>query len=653
MRAVPIALALLLLILAVYLVPSRFAAASESLADDIAPPSENALADETPSEAEANPAAVPFTQSPPEQEIESPFAKPISDVESPSDTEPDPPPASEESPEILESDTDDDIAHPSENALADETPSEAEANPAAVPFTESPFAKPISDVQSPSDTEPDPPPASEQSAELDTAPPQPAEGIAPEILESDPADAPSADPATEPLAGEENRFELSPFFTSSESGSVSEFGVRPFFYWLRDEERDSEELDVLYPLATYDRREDARSYQFLFYMLSYYSNLTPSGFQESKFTLFPLVFSKRAEEADKSYFALFPIYGRLKERFARDEINFYLFPLYLETRSGDAVNYSFLWPLFGYYTGGGQEGVRLWPIYGYRKKEGALDEKFALWPIFISKKTVSFGEETASFSVFPLYLTKESRNKTQTTYLWPFINHQVDRKKGTERWDLPWPFVNFTRGAKTETRVFPFYGSEVDGGDEDGFYLWPIYRYSKLNLEDNLRTRKNILLFLYSDIEEEPLIEGGRARRRIDLWPLFTYNRDRDGNRSFHLISPIEPFIADSRGIERNYAPFWRLYQWRKSPDGASSSSALWNAYRMEKNEGGRRIELKPLLPIFSYNQSEGQGSAYDIFGGLFGYKSTPEGRAVKLFFYDVNISVNDTSGVRRLNGDE
>lgn len=439
---------------------------------------------------------------------------------------------------------------------------------------------------------------------------------------------------------------LGPFITSKKDKNSSQFGFRPFFYMVQDRERDSTEFDFLYPIATYDRREEDRRFQFLIYLLSYESNMKPSGFREREFTLFPLVFTKRAEEKEKSYFALFPIYGRIQDKFLRDEINFFLFPLFLQTKKGEATNYSFLWPIFGYYTGGGQEGFRLWPLFGYRKKEGVLEEKFVLWPIYLSRQITFHGEDIRFFSIFPLYSSFESPDRTQHTYLWPLFNRLVDRRKGIERWDVPWPIINFTRGKKREDRVFPFYASETDGKDEEGFFLWPLYRYNKITLEDHRRTKKKILLFLYSDMKEEPIIEGGRNARRIDLWPLFSYKRDAEGNRSFHLLSILEPFLSDNEGIERNYSSFWRFFEWKKYKDGRSVSSFLWNSFRKETDKEKTEVDIKPIIPIFSYKDWK-EGSKVYLFGGLFGYKSDSNKKTYKFLFIPINVASKDTLDAR------
>ncbi len=442
---------------------------------------------------------------------------------------------------------------------------------------------------------------------------------------------------------------LGPFISSKKSDTRFEYGFHPLFYVVEDEEKDSTEFDFIYPLATYDRRGNDRRFQFLFYIFFYETVETRSGFQENEFHLFPFLFGKNAEDRNNSYLAFFPVYGNLKNKFSRDEINFLFFPLFLRTKKNEAINYTFLWPFFGYYTGGGQKGFRFWPLFGYRKKEGSFEEKFALWPIFASKNRIFYGEETRSLSILPFYSIVESSERTQTTYLWPFFNHLVDKRRGIERWDVPWPLINFTRseegrqGGKEETRIFPFFASEQEGKDEEGFILWPLYRYSTATFEDYRRKRNTILFFLYSDIKEEPVIEGGRSGRRIDSWPLFSYKRDREGNLSFNFLSILEPFLAYNEGIERNYSSFWRFFQWKGYSNGRRTSSFLWNMFKTESGKEGIKIDFQPIIPIFSYKDWEDESKFY-FLGGLFGYRSDPNKKTIKLFYIPINVSSQDNT---------
>jgi hypothetical protein len=220
----------------------------------------------------------------------------------------------------------------------------------------------------------------------------------------------------------------------------------------------------------------------------------------------------------------------------------------------------------------------------------------------------------------------------------------VDKKKGIERWDVPWPFFNFTRGKEEEeTRIFPLYSSEKSEKDEEGFFLWPLYRYDRGTFEDYKRTRNSVLFILYSDIKEEPIIEGGRSGRRIDFWPLFSYKRDREGNLSFNFLSILEPFLSYNEGIERNYSSFWRLYQWKRYNDGRKTSSFLWNMFKSESGKEGIKINLQPIIPIFSYKDWEDESKIY-FLGGLFGYKSDHYKKTIKLFYIPINISSQENT---------
>ncbi|MFQ5786431.1 MAG: hypothetical protein ACE5H1_00465, partial [Thermodesulfobacteriota bacterium] len=453
---------------------------------------------------------------------------------------------------------------------------------------------------------------------------------------------------------------LGPFITSKKNDVKSEYGFRPFFYVVKDKQRDSTEFDFLYPIATYDRRENDWWFQFLVYLLYYDSKQTQSDFVERELNIFPFIFSKKAEDKDNSYFALFPFFGNLKNKFYKDEINFVLFPLFLQTRNGEEIHQSFLWPFFGYYKGGGQSGFRFWPLFGYRKKKEKLDEKFALWPIFMSRKKIFYGEVIKTFSIFPFYTSFETPDFTNKTYFWPFFNYVEDKKKGFKQLSAPWPFIGFTRGMREGNRFFPFFASnrgERGGGrvvpiypqdskrsksqgyeDKDGFILWPIYRYNTITLEDYRRISKSILLIIFKDIKDEPIIEDGTSGRRISLWPLFSYKRDSNGNRTFQFISLLEPLVFGVDGLERNYYPLWRFFEWKKYSDGRTVTSFLWNTFSTDHSEKTTKVSLKPIIPIFSYSRAENESKTH-FFGGLFGYQKIGDKKKIKLLFFPITIS--------------
>ena len=429
-----------------------------------------------------------------------------------------------------------------------------------------------------------------------------------------------------------------------------ELGIKPLFHYSSDSGKKSKRFTLMFPFAGFRKKPDALYIHALFHLMELNVTTTKTGFKEKEFALYPFLFKKSAENKENNYLALFPIAGRLKNKFFKDEITFIMFPLFMETRKDGEVNRNFLWPILAFYGGKGQRGMRIWPLFGFREKKDQLDEKFALWPIFASKRGVFYGEEVKSLSILPFYSSVQTENKKYTTYMWPFINHIVDKNKDIERWDVPWPILNVTRGSKRQNRFFPIYSKEVGKHDKDGFILWPIYRYSEAYFADYKRRRDRVLLFIYSDIKEEPIIEGGRSGRRIDLWPLFTYSRDATGERRLHFLSIFEPFLHSNEGIEKNYSSLWRIFTWRSEPDGTKESEFLWNMFKTHKSKKGIKVSFRPIVPVFSYSNIDSE-KKISFLGGLFGYSRDEQKTTVRFLFIPIKISSTKNSNGREGEG--
>jgi hypothetical protein len=181
----------------------------------------------------------------------------------------------------------------------------------------------------------------------------------------------------------------------------------------------------------------------------------------SLYTL-PDYFQQRSEIPDKNYTALFPIYGRIKQRFFRDEIKFALFPLYGQTRKKGVTTDNYLYPVFHLRHGNGVHGWQVWPLLGDERLTpttrtnawgdiepvGGFHKFFALWPIFWwNKGGIGSTNQILQHSVLPLYTYLRSPLRDSTTYLWPLgLTHTVDREKKYNEWGAPWPLIVFTRG---------------------------------------------------------------------------------------------------------------------------------------------------------------------------------------------------------------
>ena len=400
-----------------------------------------------------------------------------------------------------------------------------------------------------------------------------------------------------------------PLFYSEQKDTQHQWTLPPLFSHTLDTDADSEEDDFLYPLLTYDRFGSEYRFQIL-QLFSFAGGQNQKEEPQRRFSLFPFYFQQRSPNPALNYTALFPIYGHLVNRMiVRDDIRFVLFPLYLQTRKRDMVTDNYLFPLLHLRHGNGLQGWQFWPLVGHETKSPGVktnladeieiipghDRWFAVWPlIFNQYSNLGTTNEGHEVTVLPFYSQFRSPSRDATTVLWPFFTVIDERgEKKYREWELPYPFIVFARGpGKTTSRVWPFYGTARDDHRESDFYLWPIYKYNRLQSDPLDRERTRIFFFLYSDIIQRNTATE-KFLRRTDFWPLFTYHRDYNGDARLQILAPIEPILPNNKSIERNWSPLWSLWRAEESgADGRNSQSLFWNFYRRQADVTSEKISL-------------------------------------------------------------
>lgn len=440
--------------------------------------------------------------------------------------------------------------------------------------------------------------------------------------------------------GEKRIDALGPLISYKKEAETTGYGFRPIFYNYKDARKDRTAFDFIYPLSTYRTFEGDTKFQALIYLFYYKSDLKENGYREREYTLFPLIFARHAEEADRSFFAVFPVYGNMKSKYGKDRIQFFLFPLFLQTENYGTTNTNFIWPFIGYYSGNGAKGGRLWPIYGQKTIGDSVKDEFALWPIYMKRYREFYGAEINSLAILPFYYGLDMPGRKQRTYGWPFFTYIDNTNRNFKRYDMPWPLVTITRGDVHTNRVFPLFSVKKEEDFETGYALWPLYSWRNHELDDYEIKKKAIAYFLYKDVQNIPKVEGGRDSRAINLWPLFTYRRTPDGRAYFNFISPLETFLQDNAPRERNWRPLWTIFRWDKDEEGNHVSSFLWNTFRTESTKKGVKVDLRPIIPVMSYENTD-EKDKFHILGGLFGYSKDKESnkKVLKFLFIPVNIS--------------
>jgi hypothetical protein len=420
---------------------------------------------------------------------------------------------------------------------------------------------------------------------------------------------------------------VSPFFYSEQKGDQHTWAIPPLaIAHTEDPTIQYEEFDFAYPLMTYDRFGSVYRFQF-FQLFAFAGGSDPKGDVAHRFTLFPIYFQQRSPDPDQVYTAVVPVYGTIKGRLFRDEIDFVMFPLYSKTRKRDVVTYNTPYPFFSRSYGDGLRGWQLWPLVGHEHKEVSTrtngwgeaetvpghDQSFVLWPFFLKGESeIGTTNLVWQEAFIPLYSLTRSKQRDSSTYFWPFgVTHTEDREKQFTEWAAPWPLIVFDRGKGKHTdRVWPFMSQSTNKTQESDWYMWPIYKYNRYHAGALDRSRMRVCFFLASDTHEKNL-ESGEARRRLDVWPLFTYRRDFAGRERLQVLSVIEPVLPANKSVERDYSHLYALWRAEKNPKtGANSQSLLWNLYRRDAGPSAKKISL--LFGLFQY-QSSLEGARWRI----------------------------------------
>lgn len=423
-----------------------------------------------------------------------------------------------------------------------------------------------------------------------------------------------------------------PLFKWQVNGEEREVALRPLFFYKGADQTGG--TDVLFPLIHNNSAADYNSFDILSLLAD--QKDTAHGGSGHRFTLFPIVFYDRSPQLGTN-FALFPLGGRIRGRFNRDEIDFALFPLYGRTRKGETTVTNLLWPFFAIIHGPSESGFKAWPLFGFSSREGHYRKRFFLWPlIFDYDLALDTDHPRHIRSFWPFYTSILSPQRTTRVVLWPFFSFRDDREKGYKKWDFPWPLLGVTRGRDHYgNRFFPFFAYDSSGEKEKLWLVWPLYRYESLDSPVLQRRRDSVLFFLFRNLHESVPGETGERLHRVTFWPLFRYQRLR-GVSDFSLLALVEPFFPNSDGVENNWAPLWRIYRGKWDGHGNRVDSVLWNLFWMERRPDSLALELFPLIEL---HESGGEQTDFSLFKGFFRYQRCGDRHTVKVLYLPWGVS--------------
>ena len=399
---------------------------------------------------------------------------------------------------------------------------------------------------------------------------------------------------------------LGPIFSYHYGPKKIELSIRPIMSYQKTPERVS--WHFLYPLLRYERGEETK-----------FSLLLLVNKEKDYTEIFPFFWGKTRN--NERFGGVFPFYGKFKDRFGRDEISFFLWPIYTFSRDGEIRTHRLFLLLFTCHRGGGRKAIKFFPFYGRDDKEGEFHKRYYLWPIIIYQRTDLDTSPKYYFSIFPFYISQRTPFSRSLTILWPFFYYY--RCGNYKRFDLPWPFFGFARGDhRKEVKVLPLFSYKRKKGIKSFYAPYPIYKH-----ELDTTTGEKIVtdyFFFFNRYERRYDKEGRPTLKFFKFWPLFYYkSKDGQVKSYFPAILPIE-----HEGFERNIAPLLRIYYHKRDLD-SEYTSLLWGTYRHMKT---RELESRH----FSFLLGIERGKNYkkvSLLAGLFQYIKEKGEKHVKIFY--------------------
>jgi hypothetical protein len=416
---------------------------------------------------------------------------------------------------------------------------------------------------------------------------------------------------------------LWPFFSWNENAKSKGFFFRPFYNKREEKGRNHVEEEFLWPFGhtvTDDGIQQSRFFPFYFFT----EEKKPDGQVEQDRTTLPFFFGRKKPGED--YNAVFPFYGRITKRYGRDEIFFIMWPVFTRQKKDEIIVINVLWPFFSYskYEGGG--GFKFWPFYGHSEKKDKYYKTFIIWPFYNRQHVKLDSGATYDMTLVPLFYVNEESPAGTTKGSWPFVYTQVNNKeKYTEKW-FPWPFLGNRRGERDRLdQVWPFYIFNQHGQRKTTNVLWPFGWFVDNKTVDS--TEKSARVFPVYYQYEEKWDKDKSTETYLQVWPLMHTNKDREGNKYTQAISPI--WLRQDAGFQRNWGPFFWIFQDWRTAKGDSSDRFMWRIARHDKKGETEYSELHHVFAALTEGKDKG---TVRLLGNALAFERDGAKEKVKVF---------------------
>ena len=387
---------------------------------------------------------------------------------------------------------------------------------------------------------------------------------------------------------------LWPFIEGKNNPKWKESYFRPFWNRRIEKGKEFDDQEILWPFGRATQRGTTKHSRF-FPLYFRTDEVDENGDLEMDEVFLPFLFKRRKK--GKDYTAIFPFYGHMTDRFGRDDIKFVMWPIYTWQRKGDVTATNVLWPIFSIsdYPEGG--GLKVWPLFGISEKKDTFKKNFLLWPMYNYQWAKLKKGGTYECAVMPLVAARErSPAGKSDAVMWPFFQHIENFKEDyVEDW-FPWPLVGRVRGKDYKKDTFlPFFSCTRKKGHKDDVIVFPLGWFTEFDRPDSHYQSGRVMPFWFAT--EEKWHKDDTEETYCQVWPFFHTSKKRYGVEKTEVLSPV--WLKENGGWDRNWAPFFWLYQCGKDENGVEYRHVLHRVYRRENGKDYKLLELRPLFRIW------------------------------------------------------
>ncbi len=231
---------------------------------------------------------------------------------------------------------------------------------------------------------------------------------------------------------------------------------------------------------------------------------------------------------------------------------FTLFPLYFQQRSPDT----------------NQNNTALFPLYGHIKNRLFRDEIF--------------------FVMFPIFSETRKRDVVNDNYLYPLFD--LSHGDGMRGWQF-WPVVG-NQHKDVTTRTNGFGETEVVGGYDKSFFLWPLHLKQDTGIGTANPEKFRASIPLYA-VSRSPQRDSTSV-----LWPFFNWIDDRE--KKYHEWEGPWPFVVVARGPGKTTTRVLPLFG-RSHNDTLESDFYLWPIYKYKRLHSGALDQERTRILFFLF----------------------------------------------------